>query len=177
MANGILGNSKNTLILAGGVLVCAAIAAATLGSQFIPNSELDYRETREVAQEPGASEGSTNAAAAQTTTQLADGSLNGFADDSELIDDTSGIDTTPATAGEVIVPSGNSGNNGFAEAETIEKPRRNAAAQPSVFQDYNPNAGRAPKPPKDDPLPRDPPPGQPFPKDRKIIELVEPGGG
>ena len=177
MTNGLLTNSKNTLILAGGVLVCAAIAAATLGSQFIPNSELDYRETREVVQE---NEGATNAAATQSTPQLADDSLNGFADDSDLIDDTSGIDTTPASKGEVIVTAANPGNednNGFAEVASAPAPRRGVRAKPSVFQDYNPNAGRAPAPPKNDPLPRDPPPGQPFPKDRKIIELVEPGGG
>ena len=161
----------------GGVIACAAIAAVSLGSQFTPKSDGDYLDSRGVAQDHSSVEGGEPAAGSQTTAPLAQADLNGFAEDAELIDDTSGFDPSPSSMGDVIVSSDNSSNNGFAEATVKEQPRAPRRAKPSVFKEYNPKAGRVQKSPKADLYPPDPPPGKPFPKDRKIITLVEPSGG
>ncbi|MDJ0979465.1 MAG: hypothetical protein QNI87_13140 [Erythrobacter sp.] len=93
----VIATSKSALIFAGGVLVCAAIAAASLGSHFTPEPENDYAENRNVADEQTQTE---PGAPGNDTAALP---LEGFADDSELIDSTNGFDPTPNLDQSVII--------------------------------------------------------------------------
>ena len=191
MGNGLFASSKNALFFAGGIIACAAIAALTLGSQFTPKAESDYLETRAVTSEGPDGEKSANQIALAQPAEPAMDDLSGFADDSELMDDTNGFDTTPDGEGATILSSEETGGtNGFSDSafDPIDG-SSSLSSSPSVFGDYKPAAPRAKKAPpvrrsgpvkwqpKVNPLPPDPPRGQPFPKDRKIIKLEEPSDG
>ncbi|MDY7097293.1 MAG: hypothetical protein SXU28_04060 [Pseudomonadota bacterium] len=115
MANGFLGGSKGALIFAGGVIACSALVAMSMGSQFTPKSESGYTADRGVAPPPVTKTGDSAAPAPQQQQQEAVfGEFAGFADDAELIDDTSGFDPSPGQETAIILDNTGDDNNGFA---------------------------------------------------------------
>ena len=178
MAKGIFASSKSALILAVGVIACSVLAVAGLSSRFTPDQENDYLNERSVYDE--ASAGTPNGVSkSQVKNQAINTRMDGFADDADLIDDTSGFDPAPASNPQPLVSSPSNDDGGFGPRASAPSSRSSTPSQGpsrSVFQDYQPSPKRTKKTRQDDLYPPDPPPGQPFPKDRKIIELVEPKG-
>lgn len=103
MASGLFSSSRTTLFFAGGVIVCVAIAASSLSTDFAPKAN---DADGEVLVEASASSESDALAAkrrpeAQQSEQSEVSEESVFGDyeavaDEELIDDTAGFDPTPA---------------------------------------------------------------------------------
>ena len=100
MASGLFSSSRTTLFFAGGVIVCVAIAASSLSTDFAPKAN---GADGEVMVEASASSES-DALAAERRAEAQQSGQNEesvFGDyeavaDEELIDDTAGFDPTPA---------------------------------------------------------------------------------
>ncbi|MEM9312835.1 MAG: hypothetical protein AAGA34_15440 [Pseudomonadota bacterium] len=108
MADGVLANSKNALIFAGGVIACAVLLATTIGSQFTPKDqgeaveEQDVPRTRTATASPSRRRPRSTSASAPSETEFF-GDFEGFADDKALIDDTAGFDPSPSDDSSVIL--------------------------------------------------------------------------
>ena len=107
MAVALLANVRSALIFAGGVTITAALLAASMGSQFTPDSREDYEAEEEAPSERervSAKTGPSVARAAPSQTeQEFFGDFTGFAEDADLIDDTSGFDPSPQENASVLL--------------------------------------------------------------------------
>ena len=90
MAGSGLTNSRNALIFAGGVIVCAVFAASTLGSQFTPGNGAPG-DSGAMPQPPKPPVSQVAPEPQPTDDESVFGDYQAFSDD-ELIDDTSGFD-------------------------------------------------------------------------------------
>ena len=114
MANGILGSSKGALIFAGSVIACSVLIAGSMGSQFTPKSQEDYAQNRAVAAPSDTNAKGQNTPVnpvAQPSDNSVFGSFEGFADDTQLIDNTNGFDPTPPSDADIIIPQDQHGQN------------------------------------------------------------------
>ncbi|MEM6856851.1 MAG: hypothetical protein AAF559_03195 [Pseudomonadota bacterium] len=133
MAIALLTNVKGALIFAGGVTISAVLIAGSMGSQFTPQARDRYEaqedapEQRERLSKPDRRAVARDAN--NTTDQEFFGDFSGFADDTELIDDTSGFDPTPQKDTSVVLePAPSLGNNEPAESfETRSAPTPSAS--------------------------------------------------
>lgn len=136
MAIAILANVKGALIFAGGVTISAALIAGSLGSQFTPQARDGYEAEEDApAQRERLSQANRPAVARNTnstTDQEFFGDFSGFAEDSDLIDDTSGFDPTPQEDTSVLLEPAPSFDDGGA-AEPFET-RSAPASKASPFR-------------------------------------------
>lgn len=99
MAIALLANIKGALIFAGGVTVAAVLIAGSMGSQFTPQARDGYEAQEDAPEQRERLSKPNRPAVAQNTNSTTDeeffGDFSGFADDTDLIDDTSGFDPTP----------------------------------------------------------------------------------
>jgi len=140
MANGLFGSSKSTLIFAGGVVACAAIVAASMGSQFVPKPTDINADEREAA---AAEKAQSKKKKTSKSGQSAFGDFAGFADDSELMDNASGFDTEPDfsdlgysdnSLAEGSTSSSDSSDSGFARAPGPRTSRGTRSANNGGFE-------------------------------------------
>ena len=107
MGNGVLANSRNALIFAGGVVACAAVAAMSLGSQFTPDRSNEEPAALEADPPPEPRERARTEQPSEIDSQGAQsvfGEYESIADE-DLIDDTQGLDTTPVDDSMVTITS------------------------------------------------------------------------
>lgn len=113
MAIGLLANSRNALIFAGGVIACAALVAISLGSEFTARTN-GSDESEQIARSPEQSPAIADAGAPGGAAEPSDaydsgaqepgsvfGEFDSFADDgfsseADLIDTTEGFDPEPS---------------------------------------------------------------------------------
>jgi len=98
MATSGLASSKNALIFAGSVIVCAALMAGSLGKKFTPDPETEEVAQSEVRSEEPPSEAPEADESGYESDDAVFEDYGGEFSDSDLIDDTSGFDTTPTEA-------------------------------------------------------------------------------
>ena len=111
MTVALLANVRSALIFAGGVTISAALIAGSMGSQFTPDQRDGY-EAQDEAQDGASpprerlSKPKTSTVARNTpsrTEQEFFGDFTGFAEDTDLIDDTSGFDPSPQQDASVLL--------------------------------------------------------------------------
>ena len=107
MTVALLANVRSALIFAGGVTISAALIAGSMGSQFTPDQRDGY-EVQDEAPPPRErlSKPRTSTVARNTpsrTEQEFFGDFTGFAEDTDLIDDTSGFDPSPQQDASVLL--------------------------------------------------------------------------
>ena len=99
MATALLANVKGALIFAGGVTVSAVLIAGSMGSQFTPQARDGYEAQEDAPEQRERLSRPNRPAVAQNTNSTTDqeffGDFSGFAEESDLIDDTSGFDPPP----------------------------------------------------------------------------------
>ena len=103
MASGLFSSSRTTLFFAGGVIVCVAIAASSLSTDFAPKA--NDGESEPLVEASASSQSEALAAERRAEAQQSEesevseesvfGDYEALADE-ELIDDTAGFDPTPA---------------------------------------------------------------------------------
>ncbi|MEO0589023.1 MAG: hypothetical protein AAFZ11_00535 [Pseudomonadota bacterium] len=130
MAVAILANIKGALIFAGGVTISAALIAGSMGSQFTPDTRDGYKAEddapaqRERLSKPNRSSVADNPSS--PTDQEFFGDFTGFAQDADLIDDTSGFDPSPQEDASVLLEPPPSLDDG----DPVESPEARSAPAP-----------------------------------------------
>ena len=136
MAIAILANVKGALIFAGGVTVSAVLIAGSMGSQFTPQARDGYEAQEDAPEQRERLSKPNRTAVAQNTNSTTDqeffGDFSGFAEESDLIDDTSGFDPTPQNDASVFrEPASSSDDGGPAEPYGASSA---PASRPSPFR-------------------------------------------
>lgn len=137
MVIGLIANSKNALIFAGSVIVCAALAAGSLGENFTP----DAKEEQIAPTDPSAPSPSPSPSQQTVRTAKADdsvfGDYEGGIDEADLIDDTRGFDTAPTEASAVA-----SADNYTEETDQPRTIRSKSSALPSNYPPARVNSAK-----------------------------------
>ena len=99
MSNGLLGNSKNTLMFAGGILLSSALIASALGDDQTPEDRMPDPVIEITPAEPRAASRSPERSRSNTDSAI---DYSDWVEDDELIDDTVGFSTNPGDEVSVV---------------------------------------------------------------------------